>query len=197
MPDLFVVRRRRCYWEKPDEMEAPYAVAVYSDRTAAEAAVLTHSRWYARTRRPKGGPAAPQPELGGRDVPPNNGGDQGAEGYHAQNVRGGEGLKPAGAEGGRHGDEPGADGVGHDPTRREATVQLVDEPQHRELRVLVGALGVVAVRLLEADRHLAFLHRHVRARERELAEGVHAARFPVIEEVGRLEVLHLAGDVDL
>lgn len=56
MPDLFVVRRRRCYWEKPDEMEAPYAVAVYSDRIAAEAAALTHSRSYARTRRPKGNP---------------------------------------------------------------------------------------------------------------------------------------------
>ena len=56
MPDLYVVRRRRSCWEKPDEMKAPYAVAVFADRPAAEAAVLIHSRWYARTRRPKGNP---------------------------------------------------------------------------------------------------------------------------------------------
>lgn len=56
MSDLYVVRRRRCGWEKPDEMEAPYAVAVFADRPAAEAAVLTHSRWYGRARRPKGNP---------------------------------------------------------------------------------------------------------------------------------------------
>jgi hypothetical protein len=61
----------------------------------------------------------------------------------------------AGGRGGGH--EARADGVCGDRPRREPALQLVGEPQDRELGVLVGAVRVVAVHELrvvevEVDR---------------------------------------------
>lgn len=56
MSDLYVVRRRRCWWELPSAMEEPYAVAVFRTAAAATEEAVRRSQSFLSARLPKASP---------------------------------------------------------------------------------------------------------------------------------------------